>query len=71
MTAPQTEAATDPQNIIAVQQRLDAALAREAALTEALADQEIGIACGCPHMLTLEFDASPNDDRPLNDWRLL
>ena len=38
MTAPQTDATTDPQSIIAaLQQRLDAALAREAALAEELA----------------------------------
>ena len=38
MTAPQTDAITDPQSIIAaLQQRLDAALAREAALAEELA----------------------------------
>ena len=38
MTAPQTEARTDPQSIIAaLQQRLDAALARETTLAEELA----------------------------------
>ena len=38
MTAPQTDAIADPQSIIAaLQQRLDAALAREAALAEELA----------------------------------
>ena len=38
MTAPQTDATTDPQSIIAaLRQRLDAALAREAALAEELA----------------------------------
>ena len=35
MTAPQTDATTDPQSIIAaLQQRLDAATGREAALAE-------------------------------------
>jgi two-component system NtrC family sensor kinase len=37
MTAPQTTATTDPQSIAALQRMLDAALAREAALTEELA----------------------------------
>ena len=41
MTAPQTDAITDPQSIIAaLQQRLDAALAREAALAEELAARD-------------------------------
>ena len=41
MTAPQTDATTDPQSIIAaLQQRLDAALAREAALAEELAARD-------------------------------
>jgi hypothetical protein len=37
MTAPQTDATTDPQSIISLQQRLDAGLAREAMLTTELA----------------------------------
>ena len=45
MTAPQTDATTDPQSIIAaLQQRLDAALAREAALAEELAAQTAELA---------------------------
>ena len=37
MTAPQTDATTDLESIIALQQRLDAALAREATLVAELA----------------------------------
>ena len=37
MTAQQTDATTDPQSMAALRQRLDAALAREAALAEELA----------------------------------
>ena len=45
MTAPQTDATTDPQSIIAaLQQRLDAALAREAALAEELAAPTVELA---------------------------
>ena len=45
MTAQQTDATTDPQSIIAaLQQRLDAALAREAALAEELAAPTVELA---------------------------
>ena len=45
MTARQTDAITDPQSIIAaLQQRLDAALAREAALAEELAARDAALA---------------------------
>ena len=45
MTAPQTDATTDPQSIIAaLQQRLDAALAREATLAEELAARDAALA---------------------------
>ena len=40
MTAPQTDATTDPQSIIAaLQQKLDAALSEKAALAEKLAER--------------------------------
>ena len=45
MTAPQITATTDPQSLIAaLQQRLDAALAREAALAEELAARDAALA---------------------------
>ena len=44
MTAQQTDAITDPQSMAALQQRLDAALAREAALAEALATRAAELA---------------------------
>src|SRR6478609_7667007 len=45
MTARQSDAITDPQSIIAaLQQRLDAALAREAALAEELAAPTVELA---------------------------
>ena len=44
MTARQTDATTDPQSMAALQQMLDAALAREAALAEELAAQTVELA---------------------------
>src|SRR3954470_1939655 len=45
MTAPQTDATTDPQSAVAaLQQRLDVSLAREAALAEELAAQTVELA---------------------------
>ncbi len=43
MTAPNTMATTDPQSIAALQQRLDAALAREATLGEELAARDLAL----------------------------
>jgi GAF domain-containing protein len=44
MTAPQTDATTDPEGIIALQQRLDAALAEKMALAEELAARNAELA---------------------------
>ena len=44
MTAPQTHATTDPQSIVALQQRLDAALTEKMALAEELAARNAELA---------------------------
>jgi GAF domain-containing protein/nitrogen-specific signal transduction histidine kinase len=73
MTAPQTEATTGPQDTITgLQQRLDAALAREAALTDALArrNSEYGerIEYQSATIDVLKaMSASPGDPQPVFD----
>jgi PAS domain S-box-containing protein len=83
MTVPQTEATTDPQSIIAaLQQRLDAALAREATLAEALAQRNSEFGERIEHQAaTIDvlkvMSASPGDPQPVFDlicrqaWTLL
>ena len=80
MTARQTDAITDPQSIIAaLQQRLDAALAREAALAEELAaptvelaerksefDERIEYQAATIDVLKV-MSASPGDPQPVFD----
>jgi two-component system, NtrC family, sensor kinase len=79
MTAQQTDAITDPQSMAALQQMLDAALAREAALAEELAASTAALAQRnteysewIEHQAaTIEvlraMSASPGDPRPVFD----
>ena len=73
MSLPQTDATSDPQNIIAVlQQRLDAALSEKAALAEALALRNSEFGERIEHQAaTLDvlkaMSASPGDPQPVFD----
>ena len=73
MSLPQTDATSDPQNIVAVlQQRLDAALSEKAALAEALALRNSEFGERIEHQAaTLDvlkaMSASPGDPQPVFD----
>ena len=79
MTAPQTTATKDPQSIAALQQMLDAALAREAALAQELAASTAALAQRnseygerIEHQAATidvlkEMSASPGDTQPVFD----
>jgi hypothetical protein len=73
MSVPQTDATSDPQNIVAVlQQRLDAALSEKAALAEALALRNSEFGERIEHQAaTLDvlkaMSASPGDPQPVFD----
>ena len=73
MTAQQTDAITDPLSIVAaLHQRLDAALAREATLAEALATRNSEYGERIEHQATIidvlkAMSASPGDPQPVFD----